>query len=253
MVIVIAPVFFFGLAFGLAVLAPGPTLPDGFVDLAEVAPGIIVDLRYATADNFVGRPVRGYENARCLLTKAAAAALARAEGALEGQGYRLVVYDCYRPKRAVDDFVDWARTPPADARTPEHNPAVPRSELFGRGYIAARSGHSRGSTVDLTLVARSSPVASGAPLSAGGSDCRVVRGARAPDGTLNMGTTFDCLDERAHDDADVPAEARHNRLLLRAALGKQGFVPYRKEWWHFTLADEPFPDTYFDFAIPPRR
>ena len=221
-----------------------------FVDLADVAPGIRVDLRYAGADNFVGRPVRGYGAGRCLVTRRAAAALARAERALEPRGYRLQLYDCYRPKRAVEDFVAWSRRGPAGARTPEHNPAVPKGELFRRGYIAPRSGHSRGSTVDVTLIAKASELVAAAPPSS--RDCREVRGARAPDGTLNMGTTFDCFDERAHANADVPPEVRGNRELLRATLEKEGFAGYDKEWWHFTLANETYPKTEFDFEIAPR-
>jgi D-alanyl-D-alanine dipeptidase len=231
-----------------------PVRARGFVDLAEVAPGVRIDLRYAGDDNFVGRPVRGYGAARCLVTRRAAAALSRVERALEPRGYRLVVYDCYRPKRAVADFVAWSRTPPAAALTPEHNPAVPKGELFKRGYIASRSAHSRGSTVDVTLDSMATELAGRLREVSTGRDCRDVRGQLAPDGTLNMGTTFDCFDERAHPDAEVGAEARQNRDLLRAAMEKEGFAGYPKEWWHFTLAKEPFPTTDFDFEIaPPSR
>jgi D-alanyl-D-alanine dipeptidase len=221
--------------------------PAGFVDLADLAPGIVVDMRYAGADNFVGRPVRGYGAARCLLTKEAARALAAVQQDLQPFGVGLKVYDCYRPQRAVDDFVAWSRAP-GPATSPRHHPAVPRSELFQRGYIAARSGHSRGSTVDLTLV----PAGPRRPALAPAPDCRTIDGAQAPDGSLNMGTTFDCFDERSHPaDAGVSAEARRNRLLLKMAMEKHGFLPYAEEWWHFTLAKEPFPRTAFDFEIQP--
>jgi D-alanyl-D-alanine dipeptidase len=225
----------------------------GFVDLADVAPGIRVDLRYAGADNFVGRPVRGYGAARCLVTRRAAAALSRAERALEARGYRLVVYDCYRPKRAVDDLVAWAKAGPATAVAPDHNPAVPKGELLKRGYIAPRSAHSRGSTVDVTLESLASELVGRVREISTARDCRDVQGQLAPDGTLDMGTTYDCFDERAHAAADVSPEARKNRDLLAAALGREGFVGYSNEWWHFTLAKEPFPDTAFDFEIAPRR
>jgi len=228
------------------VAAPTPDrMPAGFVDLADVAPDVIVDMRYAAADNFLGRPARGYADGRCLLTKEAARALAAVQRDLVVFGVGLKVYDCYRPQRAVDDFVAWSRAP-GPATDPRHNPAVPKSELFQRGYIAARSGHSRGSTVDLTLISATPERTVGAP----SRDCRRIEGPLAPDASLNMGTTFDCFDERAHAASDgVSPEARRHRLLLRMAMEKQGFVPYAQEWWHFTLANEPFPKTAFDFEI----
>jgi D-alanyl-D-alanine dipeptidase len=221
--------------------------PSGFADLAEIAPDIVVDMRYAGPDNFLGRPARGYVEARCLLTKEAARALAAVQRDLTPFGVGLKVYDCYRPQRAVDDFVAWSRVP-GPATDPRHHPDVPKSELIARGYIAARSAHSRGSTVDLTLVSAAPSRTAGAPL----ADCRRIDGPQAPDASLNMGTTFDCFDERAHAASDrVSPEARRNRLLLRTAMEKHGFVPYAQEWWHFTLASEPFPKTAFDFEIRP--
>jgi zinc D-Ala-D-Ala dipeptidase len=230
--------------------AAGPlhAAPDGFVDIADVAADIVVDARYAGGDNFMGRPARGYGAARCLLTKPAARALADAQRDVAAFGLSLMVYDCYRPQRAVDDFVAWARDTSAAPIDPAHHPVVPRSELFQRGYIAARSGHSRGSTVDLTLIP-AGPRQRGAPPS---RDCRAIVGPLAPDGSLDMGTTFDCFDERSRAaDAKVSADARRNRLLLRAVMEKHGFAPYAQEWWHFTLAGEPFPKTRFDFEIQP--
>ena len=227
---------------------PAPAgVPAGFVDLADVAPDVAVDMRYAGADNFLGRPARGYGAARCLLTKQAARALAAVQRDLGPFGLRLKVYDCYRPQRAVDDFVAWSRAP-GPAIDPRHNPAVPKSELVARGYIAARSAHSRGSTVDLTLMA-AAPVR---PSRAPAPECRLIEGPQAPDLSLNMGTTFDCFDETAQaTSAGVSAEASRNRLLLKMAMEKHGFVPYAQEWWHFTLAQEPFPKTAFDFEIRP--
>jgi D-alanyl-D-alanine dipeptidase len=229
--------------------APKPPPPDrppaGFVDLAVVAPAVVIDMRYAGSDNFLGRPARGYSEARSLLTKEAAGALAAIQRELAPFGAGLKVYDCYRPQRAVDDFVAWSRAP-GPATDSRHHPDVPKRELIQRGYIAARSGHSRGSTVDLTLI-------SGVPLRAAGTpplDCRTIDGPRAPDGSLNMGTTFDCFDARAEAESDgVSPEARRNRLLLRMVMEKHGFVRYAQEWWHFTLANEPFPKTAFDFEI----
>jgi len=227
--------------------APDPRAkpPDDFVDVADVAPDVVVEMRYAGADNFLGRPARGYTEARCLLTKPAARALAAAQRDVAAFGLSLMVYDCYRPQRAVDDFAAWSRAP-GPATDPRHHPVVPRRELFERGYIAARSGHSRGSTVDLTLIAAGARPRAGTPV----RDCRKIDGPQAPDGSLDMGTTFDCFDERAHPtDNGVPVSARRNRLLLRAVMEKHGFVPYDQEWWHFTLAGEPFPKTTFDFEI----
>ena len=159
-----------------------------------------------------------------------------------------MVYDCYRPQRAVDDFVAWARDGAGAATDPLHHPVVPRSELFPRGYIAARSGHSRGSTVDLTLIpAGATPAAARDSSRATAGPMAGAAGAgREPD----MGTTFDCFDERAHA-ADAARRRRRGAtaLLLRAVMEKHGFVAYAQEWWHFTLASEPFPKTAFDFEI----
>jgi len=230
-----------------AVNAAPAKVPTGFVDLADVAPDIVVDMRYAGADNFLGRPARGYGAARCLLTKEAAHALAAVQRDLTAFGVRLKVYDCYRPQRAVDDFVAWSGAP-GPATDPRHHPGVPKGELIARGYIAARSAHSRGSTVDLTLISAAPLRTVGAPP----ADCGRIVGPQAPDASLNMGTTFDCFDERAHAASDgVSPEARRNRLLLKMAMEKHGFVPYAQEWWHFTLANEPFPKATFDFEIRP--
>jgi len=217
------------------------------VDVADVAPGVAVDMRYAGSNNFMGRPARGYGAARCLLTKEAARALADVQRDVALFGLRLKVYDCYRPQRAVDDFAAWSRAP-GPATNPRHHPVVSKNELFRRGYIAAKSGHSRGSTVDVTLVAR---VPLRPPLSPP-LDCRSIEGPQAPDASLNMGTTFDCFDEHSHvADVNVSAEARRNRLLLELAMEKRGFFGYAQEWWHFTLGKEPFPKTAFDFEIRP--
>lgn len=230
----------------------------GFVDLAQVAPGIVIQMRYAGAQNFLGRPVHGYVAARCWLSRPAAEALARVAGDLAGRGLALMVYDCYRPQRAVDDFVAWARDgdraetgdPVETAARNRHYPAVPRSELFHRGYIALRSGHTRGSTVDLTLIPLSRAADAGAEFQEP-DDCRFGNGTPfAADGSLEMGTAFDCFDERAHaDNPEIAPVARHNRQLLRQAMLRRGFAPYAKEWWHFTLTAEPLSNRSFDFEV----
>ena len=198
--------------------------PVAFVDAATLVPGLIVEMRYAGAHNFVGRPIDGYEAPRCLLARAAAAALADVARDLAPRGLTLKVFDCYRPVRAVANFMRWARDLGDTAGKREFYPNVNKSTLFRDGYIASHSGHSRGSTVDLTL---------------------------ARDGhELDMGTPFDFFSPRSWPgSADVNAEARTNRALLAAAMRRRGFRPYDREWWHFTLSHEPFPRTYFDFPV----
>lgn len=201
------------------------TLPPGFVELTAAVPGLRVDLRYAGSHNFIGQPIEGYENPRALLTHPAAAALARAQEELAPFGLGLLIYDAYRPQRAVDHFVSWSLDLGDTRRKREFYPEVEKSRLFELGYIAQKSGHSRGSTVDLTLVS----LADGVP--------------------LDMGAPWDFFDPISWpDSAEVTAAARAHRLLLRTVLMRQGFRPYDKEWWHFTLENEPFPDTYFDFV-----
>ncbi|OII66757.1 M15 family metallopeptidase [Streptomyces sp. CC77] len=237
--------------------APEPAAPPLFVALRSVDPTVLQDMRYATEHNFVGRPVDGYRQPVCLLTRPAARALHRAQAAMLRRGYTLKVYDCYRPQRAVDHFVRWAEDL-ADERTKaEHYPRVEKARLFADGYIAARSGHSRGSTVDVTLVRlpyapalpHVPPYGPGAPP----ADCAAPAGRRSTDGSVDMGTAFDCFDPLSRtDDPRIQGEPRAHRDLLRAALGAQGFVNLPEEWWHFTHRPEPFPDTYFDFPVARR-
>jgi zinc D-Ala-D-Ala dipeptidase len=206
-----------------AAVAQAPPAP--FVDAATLVPGLIADMRYAGAHNFVGRPINGYEAARCWLTQPAAAALAAVARDLAPRGLVLKVFDCYRPARAVANFMRWALDFNDTAGKAEFYPQVDKRTLFRDGYIAARSGHSRGSTVDITLA------------EAGGRE-------------LDMGTPFDFFSPRSSPgDASVGSAARANRALLAAAMRHRGFRPYAKEWWHFTLAGEPFPGTYFDVPV----
>ncbi|MEV6956960.1 M15 family metallopeptidase [Streptomyces sp. NPDC051183] len=202
--------------------APAP----GFVALAEVDPSIGQDIGYATADNFTGGVVDGYEEPVCLLARPAAEALRRAQRELSRRGYSLKVYDCYRPQRAVDRFVRWARDPEDGSTKARFHPRVAKDRLIPDGYIAAKSGHSRGSTLDVTLADR----LSGQP--------------------LDMGTPFDFFDPLSHTDSPlIGAAARVHRQVLKRALGEQGFVNLPEEWWHFTYRPEAFPDTYFDFPV----
>jgi len=202
------------------------TMPAEFVDAATVVDGLVVDMRYFGAGNFVGTHIDGYEASRCLLTRRAALALSAAQRDLARRGLGLKVLDCYRPTRAVAHFARWARDLADVARKADYYPDVDKRDLFRLGYIAERSGHSRGSTVDITLVRR-----------AAGSD---------PD----MGTRFDFFSPKSWpSDISVGKPARRNRALLAAAMARAGFQAYDKEWWHFTLLNEPFPASYFDFSV----
>ncbi|HYE95958.1 MAG TPA: M15 family metallopeptidase [Rubricoccaceae bacterium] len=229
--------------------APRPPLPEGFVYLRDVAPGIRQEIRYATAYNFVGERIEGYEAAECVLTEQAAAALAAVQRDLEREGLGLKVYDCYRPQRAVDHFVRWARS--GDDRMKDaFFPTEPQHRLFARGYIARRSGHSRGSTVDLTLVPLRGREADPLPTAPPWPRCDAPRGERLFEGDLDMGTAYDCLSGvAATGSRAVPDEVRRNRLRLRDAMARRGFRNYPQEWWHYTLRHEPFPRTYHDFPI----
>jgi D-alanyl-D-alanine dipeptidase len=199
--------------------------PAAFVDAASVVPGLSADIRYAGSHNFVGRPIDGYETPRCLLTQAAADALAAVARDLSSRGLHVKVFDCYRPTRAVANFVHWARDLNDTAGKAEFYPNVDKRTLFRDGYIASQSGHSRGSTADMTL-------------------------AQADGHELDMGTPFDFFSPKSWTaDPSIGAEAHANRMLLATAMRRHGFRGYDKEWWHFTLRGEPFPETYFDFPV----
>ncbi|MCF3641116.1 M15 family metallopeptidase [Rhizobium sp. TRM95111] len=221
-------------------------LPAGFVRLTEVAADIPQDMRYAGARNFTGRPVDGYAAATCILTRQAAAALGRAQRRFTAEGLTLVVLDCYRPQRASAAFLAWAKAAP-DERGPYH-PALTRRQLHAGGYIAARSGHSRGSTVDVMLVRLGTDPAW---FSAGAdTPCAPPDAAALAAGLLDFGSGFDCFDPKSGT-AGNPSGRRAGagRKRLADGMRRAGFRPYAAEWWHFTLAGEPFPDRYFDFPV----
>lgn len=203
-------------------------LPDGFVYLDTDKAGIQLDLRYLGENNFIGQRVDGYEAGRCILTAQAAEAVLKVREELRPFGLSLKIFDAYRPQRAVDHFVRWARDLDDTTMKGTYYPEVRKEELFDKGYIAERSGHTRGSTVDVTIVA----VEDG--------------GFRE----LDMGTGFDFFGPQSWPtDRTMEPEQRANRLLLRQVMTRHGFKPYDYEWWHFTLKDEPFPDTYFEFPV----
>ena len=199
---------------------------DDFVFVDEWVPGIRWDAKYATWDNFTGKPVDGYLANRIIGTRALCVALQSAREEAESLGFGLLVWDGYRPQRAVDCFVRWSAEPEDGRRKSRHYPNIDRVEMFEKGYVATRSGHSRGSTVDLTLY-------------------HLATNELAP-----MGGDHDLMDEISHHGAEgiTPVEAR-NRECLSSIMEACGFSRFDREWWHYTLNAEPFPDTYFDFPI----
>ena len=199
-------------------------MQTGFTWLDEAVPSILWDAKYATSDNFTGAPVDGYNIDRTAGTLELAAALARAAKRAARENLRLLVWDAYRPQRAVNRFLAWCAAP-EDGRTKQRRyPNIDKSQIVPLGYVAARSGHSRGSAIDLTL-------------------------ARGDGSLLDMGGCFDLMDEMSHHGAPVAEPAARNRLLLKGIMEGSGFQPYECEWWHYSLAEEPYPDTYFDFPL----
>jgi D-alanyl-D-alanine dipeptidase len=221
-------------------------LPPGFVRLADVTPTIRQDIRYAGAFNFTGKRVPGYEATQCILWRPAAEALARAEARLGPQGFHLKVYDCYRPVRAVRAILAWAHEPRADQLKPVFYPDVEKSHLFALGYIAAHSKHSRGIAVDVGLVGTDEP--SSAPSQAGRCDGPFATRARESD--LDLGTAFDCFSPAsATRHPGVSPAARQNRDRLKAALVREGFQNYFREWWHFEYRSPSEPTQHYDFPV----
>lgn len=200
---------------------------EGFALVSDVVPDVIQEIRYYSTYNFVGQRIDGYEEPCALLTKEAAQALKEVSDDVMEQGYRLKIYDAYRPQMAVDNFVRWAEDLNATEMKSYFYPEVDKSKLFEQGYIDAKSGHSRGSTVDLTLF-----------------DMETGK-------ELDMGGTFDYFGELSHPDytGELTQKQLENRNILREAMMCHGFKPLDTEWWHFTLEDEPYPDTYFNFAV----
>ena len=203
--------------------------PSGFVLLADYVPGIVQEIRYYSTYNFVGDRVDGYEEPCALLTKEAARALKGVSNEMNVQGYRLKIFDAYRPARAVKHFVLWGIEDLDLRMKPYFYPDLEKQELFAKGYIASQSSHSRGSTVDLTLL-----------------DMRTGK-------ELDMGSPFDWFGEESHPDfKGVTEEQYENRMFLQAAMKRNGFLPIDCEWWHFTLAEEPYPEVSFDFPVSSR-
>jgi len=224
--------------------------PADFVSVADLDPSIVLELRYFGAHNFMGRRVLGYKAAKCLLTRPTAEALKAVQADLKPFGLSLKIYDGYRPQRAVDTFIAWAKDFKDTRMQAEFYPRVPKDRIFAEGYLVARSGHSRGSTVDLTVIelpaAGQESYREGDPL----CDCGLPATKRFRDNSLDFGTGYDCFDALANvEDPRITTDQKVRRLMLRALMEKHGFKPYPPEWWHFTLRDEPYPETWFDFEI----
>ena len=208
----------------------GQTLPQGFVFLENEIPNLIVDLRYSKDDNFLGKKVEGYKSGqKAIGTLELAKALRRVQKKLKSQGLGLKIFDAYRPQRAVNNFITWSRVKNDTIKKSIYYPYLPKAKLFELGFIASKSGHSRGSTVDLTLVYLS----------------RECRGKR-----LDMGGNWDFFGDLSnYGFEDLNKNQKQNRKKLRDVMTTSGFKPYDKEWWHFTLINEPYPNKYFDFTV----
>jgi D-alanyl-D-alanine dipeptidase len=202
----------------------GEELPKGFVYIQDRIPNIEVELRYSTDNNFLGRRVRGYNSNRAILSKEATQALLKVQRDLNRFNLGLKIFDAYRPQKAVDNFVEWAKDLNDTLKKMEYYPTVEKCNLFREGYIAEKSGHSRGSTVDLTIIDLTSK------------------------GELDMGSKFDFFGKKSWITyPNLTPQQRANRLLLNTIMQKYGFRPYSQEWWHFTLQNEPYPNRYFNF------
>jgi D-alanyl-D-alanine dipeptidase len=242
-----------GLALELAGARPvkAQRLPDDFVFLHDIAPTIRQDIRYAGANNFVGRPLPGYEGGECIVKRSVGLALQRVQQELAAQNLSLKMLDCYRPARAVQEMVRWAQDGNETAAQHRYNPAFRKADLFRLGYIATHSGHSTGVAVDLTLVdLRAAPSVPFDPNRAY-ADCTGAEAQRAPEASVDMGTGYDCSDVKAHTAtrAITPAQRRWRNILV-SAMARQGFVNYAKEWWHFSLPGAA--GAAYDFPIPRR-
>ena len=211
-------------------------LPGGFVYLRDIDPSIIQDMRYATSNNFVGKPLRGYDAGECVVKREVGLALKNIQQELARQKLSLKMFDCYRPERAVADMVAWSKNGKETQADRRFSPAFRKADLFRLGYIATRSGHSTGAALDLTLVDLTADNSAKFDSTKAYADCTAPAEARAPEGSVDMGTGYDCSDVKSHTAAPsiTPAQ-RRSRNTLVAAMARQGFVNYSKEWWHFSL------------------
>ena len=209
-------------------IAQATELPQGFVYLDEAIPSLRIEIRYFSNHNFVGEPIEGYLQPKAILTRKAADALNNIQRELDNFGLGLKVFDAYRPQRAVNHFIRWAKDLQDERKKKEFYPEVDKRNLFKEGYISSRSGHSRGSTVDVTIISLQT---------AAGEE-------------IDMGGSYDFFGIESWPNSSLPtADQRAHRMLLSLLMEKYGFVHYQQEWWHFTLKNEPYPDIYFDFPV----
>lgn len=223
--------------------------PDDFVDVKQAIPQMQFDIRYYSDHNFVGRRVKGYLAPVCILTKPAVEALKKVENQLLPMGLTLKAYDCYRPKTAVADFVHWASQINNTKMRDEFYPIVDKRNLFKEGYISDHSSHSRGSTIDLTIVLLNSQIPQYSSKQRLVS-CTAPQQKRFADNSLDFGSGFDCFSPVSHPDyPSLTPQIKANRLLLKNLMENAGFQGVETEWWHFTLVHEPYPNTSFDFPV----
>lgn len=201
-------------------------LPDGFVYIQEEIPGVVLEMRYAGRNNFIGKKIKGYKKPVAIISDPAASALKKVQQEVSRDGFCLKIFDAYRPQRAVDHFLAWSRNEKDTLKKQEFYPDIGKEDLFRLGYIASRSGHTRGSTIDLTL-----------------TNCQTGE-------EVDMGGPYDFFGELSHHDAsEVTPEQKRNREYLKEVMIKYGFNSYSEEWWHYTLRNEPYPDRYFNFVV----
>lgn len=224
------------------------TIPESFVFLEEVIPSIRISPRYSGSNNFIGKTIDGYQSKRLVLTKPAAEALKQAQEHFQKDGYSIVVYDTYRPQRAVNQFMAWSKDLSDQKMKEQYYPSVNKEKVFELGYIAEKSGHSRGSTIDMSIIPIAQPL----------HDLQISKRKLKDefeipfldDGTVDMGSSFDLFDVASHYESSlITTEQQQNRCYLKEVMELYGFKNYAEEWWHFTLKDEPYKKTYFDFIV----
>lgn len=230
-------------------LEPVDLLPKGFVYVDTKPTNIMTDLRYLTTQNFVGEKIDGYKRNTAILTKEAAEALYQTAKFFAKDGYKIVIYDAYRPQKAVDHFIQWSENKNYNEKMKGYFlPHIGHSSVFDLGYVARKSSHSRGSTVDLTIIKSDKSLTPIKPIKRSLADGRTI--LFLDDNTIDMGSHFDLFDEASHPNSSlVTQDALANRKYLHDVMEKVGFKGFDTEWWHFTLKNEPFPDQYFDFDV----
>lgn len=234
--------------FGMSIFINKNKMPDDFVYLSDIDPTIIQSTRYYTENNFLARVVNGYQSKEMMCTKSAAEALKLVQGEMNSKGYNLVVYDAYRPQRAVDDFIKWSKDSKDQAAKLYYYPYIDKENVFELGYVAKKSSHSRGSTFDLSIIPLQNEVT---PIKA---YIRTLTNGQEiyflDDGSVDMGASFDLFHEISHHGTNlITKEQEQMRNLLKDTMKKYGFNEYQEEWWHYTLSNEQYPDTYFNFVV----